>query len=267
MTQRRIQLQPRANEAWNSLSEAARAYLLRRLNGVARCFTVEGREPGLSSHLHHDGYCLSYQLGESQSLEVTDITVFCALRGLEPDGAALNREPAWTALRAQVVDELADATDLLVALREAARRTVPSLADCVRLDLVDRHGALRCQELVHQDPVKQQELMNICSAVLWPPIARVLSTGQPFLISKMDDAVRAELLGESVRQLPAWYAPRSALICPLRSRGQVLGALTLVMVTERAPFQMADVTSAQLLCRALGPSADIVRLLDLGKGA
>jgi len=151
---------------------------------------------------------------------------------------------------------LADATDLLTesldpdeSLRRLARLVVPRLADwCVVYVL---EGArVRTVSIEHTDAERVElarELERRYPTDLDGGVGRVISTGQSQLTARITrEMVEAAAPDpDFTRIVYDELGLRSALTVPLRARGQVLGALTLVAAESDHVFDEHDVSFAE----------------------
>ncbi|MCI2238732.1 SpoIIE family protein phosphatase [Paenibacillus sp. TRM 82003] len=178
-------------------------------------------------------------------------------------------------LLADVSRSLASATTgLSEALGAIARRVVPALADWAAVDLLDeRDGHARRVALVHRDPDADPERLARLGQLppLAPeardPLAQVLR-GAP--LQHVQDAAVLDEEGAGVAG--AAWSQRTALVralgaveaivAPLRARGRVLGALTLVRTDPARPFQPEDVAFAADLGERAATAVDTTRLLE-----
>ncbi|WP_337060235.1 SpoIIE family protein phosphatase [Kineococcus sp. G2] len=177
-------------------------------------------------------------------------------------------------LLADVSRSLASAaTGLSEALGAIARRVVPVLADWAAVDLLDeRDGHPRRVALVHRDPdVDPDRLARLGQlpplvAEARDPLAQVLR-GAP--LQHVQDV--AVLQDDHEGAGDAWTGRTAvvralgaveAIVAPLRARGRVLGALTLVRTDPGRPFQPEDVAFAADLGERAATAVDTTRLLE-----
>ena len=125
--------------------------------------------------------------------------------------------------------------DVRGAAEGLARIVVPAVADFCTVDLLDEVGAPASARRVvstHRDPLKAETLRVLGRTVTasvdgTDAVADALAGGSPALLPDLPVSPPA-LDGDP--ELQAAYQrlrPRSAIVVPLRARGQVLGALTL----------------------------------------
>jgi hypothetical protein len=119
------------------------------------------------------------------------------------------------------------------ALREIAAAAVPHFADHCVIDLLNDDGSFRRIVAADLDPTTTRFAVNL---ERYAPRAdqedhpswRVVQTGEPVLVSSVDDAARVAVAQapehlEIVRMLNR----QSLLFVPIRANGRVLGSLTL----------------------------------------
>ncbi len=151
---------------------------------------------------------------------------------------------------------LADATDLLTesldpdeSLRRLARLVVPRLADWCVVYVLD--GArLRTVAIEHSDPGRVElarDLEHRYPTDLSGGVGRVIETGEsqltPRITREMVDAAAPD--ADFTRIIFDELGLHSALTVPLRARGQVLGALTLVAAESDRVFGERDLSFAE----------------------
>jgi serine phosphatase RsbU (regulator of sigma subunit)/PAS domain-containing protein len=151
---------------------------------------------------------------------------------------------------------IADATDLLAAsldpdesLRRLARLVVPRLADWCVVYVLEGAG-LRTVAIEHTDSGRVElarELDRRYPTDLEGGVGRVVETGQSQLTARitreMVDAAAPD--ADFTRIIFDELGLRSALTVPLRARGRVLGALTLVAAESDRVFDERDLSFAE----------------------
>lgn len=168
---------------------------------------------------------------------------------------------------------LAEATSLLTetlepapALERLATLLVPGLADWCRIDLLDDEIGVRRAAMAHVDPTLELALRAVEEGVTVDrasnaPVAQVLRTGNPLLVSETTD----EVLVASARtrdQLDVYRSLglRSLLVVALEARGEVLGTLTLASAQSDRRFDEDDLALTRDLGRRTGLAIDNARL-------
>lgn len=130
---------------------------------------------------------------------------------------------------------LSRSLNIKAAMSELAELTVPRLADWCVVDLLEQ-GELQPVAASHHDPTKLDSLRrwgtNQSPSLAHGP-DKVVQTGEPELITDIDDAVlQAAAKDDDHLQLLRSLNFRSAVIVPLVARGSVLGVLTLIYDAE-----------------------------------
>jgi signal transduction histidine kinase len=189
---------------------------------------------------------------------------------------ALARQAAQALLRARMYDAvkqaegrvsfLAEAGELLSAsldsgeqMRRLAEITVPKLADWCTVDMLGEDGEIRRVAVTHQDPNKAKwgwELQRRFPIDPSSPtgVANVLRTGRPEFLPELPQ----ELLDDAVAKQPELAEVLEAIglhswLCvPLKGRGRVLGALSLVTAESGRTFTQADFDLAVALASRAG---------------
>jgi PAS domain S-box-containing protein len=162
---------------------------------------------------------------------------------------------------------LAESIDYETTLQQVARLAVPDLADSCVVYLRTGDGRVEVAAIEHVDAQMaelERELLTRYPVQLEAPagVGHVIRTGQSELVRE----VSAELLGalardENHRRLLQRLDSRSSLCVPLRARGEVLGAISLIMVEQsRRRLGPEDLALAQELARRAALAIDNARL-------
>ncbi len=161
--------------------------------------------------------------------------------------------------------------DLNVTLRAVARLVMPSLAQIALIDLVE-DGVIRRATAVHADPA--QAALVARSLEYAPhlldsgPQAEVIRTGRTVERPVVDDAViRSAGRGEEHVALIRSLGVSSAVIVPLPSGDDVLGALTLLRTGDHPAFDDGDRALAEELGRRAALAVHNARLYDSARRA
>ncbi len=167
---------------------------------------------------------------------------------------------------------LSSSLDYETTLSNVVHLVVPEMADWCLIDLLDAQGEIRGVSYAHVDQSKVDLLMEMQRR--YPPqrtdpvgVAEVIRTGEPIIFSAIDDellraAAKTEEHYEFLRSLNL----RSALVVPLRSGGETLGALTMVRESENT-FTADDLPFAQDLATRAALSVENSRLYSAAKQA
>jgi signal transduction histidine kinase/response regulator RpfG family c-di-GMP phosphodiesterase len=129
---------------------------------------------------------------------------------------------------------LAGSLDFEETFENLARLVAPRLADFCVIEIGDEEGALYEVAIAHRDPHEESKLSQADAP---DPIARlarcagarVYQSGQSELCCKVDDKILNQLFAQEVdRDLIRQSLPAAFIAVPIRGRGGVLGAMTLV---------------------------------------
>ncbi|MEY2532420.1 MAG: hypothetical protein QOF29_330, partial [bacterium] len=152
-------------------------------------------------------------------------------------------------------------------LRSVADLAVRRIADWCSIDMVDTERRLRNVAVAHVDPGKvalAQELQRRYPPRLDAPTGApnvALRTGEPELYVEitpelLEHAGAAAEQVELIRSLGL----SSAMVVPLRARGRVLGALTLIATHARPAYGAEDLAFAQDIAARAALAVDNARL-------
>jgi PAS domain S-box-containing protein len=180
------------------------------------------------------------------------------LHGISIDVTNLKRAEETEHLIADVVSVLAENFEYGTAMARLARVLVPRLADWCVIDVIDDHG-VRQEAQAHSDTAKEARVRDLACRQPDSDVARILRSGTPEIYAVSDPARVAMALGatqEVVRELGA----DSCMIVPLRARGQVLAAMTLVRLESRERFDAPDLAMAEDVGLRAGLAIDNARL-------
>jgi PAS domain S-box-containing protein len=146
---------------------------------------------------------------------------------------------------AEISSLLSTSLDYEETLQQITKISVPQLADWCSVEILAEDGTIRSLPIAYADPTKaelaeklQQYVPDIQST---HPIARVLQTGQPELITEIPDSglvtetQNAEHL-DIVRQMGL----KSAMIVPLIAHKQVLGCITFAIADSNRSYDESD---------------------------
>ena len=145
---------------------------------------------------------------------------------------------------------LSSTLDLETTLRAMAKATVPYLADCCVIDLMDDTGKLKRVEVVHKDPTQEQYFLQLKE---YSPedrrqhtSVRVVQSGRPELLREITDELLAERVHDNSHfQLVRKLGIRSAIAVPMLSGTKVIGVIGLSLVAAGRLYEENDVLLAQ----------------------
>lgn len=155
---------------------------------------------------------------------------------------------------------------LAATFERAVRLVVANLADWSVLDLAQDDGRVEQVAAAHADPAKEPLALDLRArfpvrADAPHGVARVLRTGEPEIYPDVSDpSWRAAGLGEDHSEFLRGLGARSYLCVPLRARGRVIGALSVISTQETRRYGEAELRLAQDLCRRVEVAIDNARL-------
>jgi PAS domain S-box-containing protein len=168
---------------------------------------------------------------------------------------------------------LADATILLASsldyqetLRRLAELAVERIADWCAIDIRDLNGAIDRVVVAHPDPAKAQLARELHEKYPPDPDARtgvpeVLRSGRPELVPEIPGELLESLaVDEEHLRLLRELRLRSYMIVPLRSRNEIIGAITLVSAESGVQYDEDDLRFTQDLADRAALSVDNARL-------
>lgn len=156
--------------------------------------------------------------------------------------------------------------DYETTLASVARMAVPELADWCAVDLLEGERTLRRLAVAHVNPEKVAWAYDLHHR--YPPdmdaprgIASVLRTGKSQLYPEITDEmlVRAALDDEHLRIMRD-VGFTSALIVPLVTQGQTLGAITFITAESKRKYGTDDLVLAENLAHRAAIAIDNARL-------
>ena len=165
---------------------------------------------------------------------------------------------------------LSSSLDVDETLQAIAGLAVP-LAEMVMVDVVE-DGAVRRVAASHGDE-RVSALFE--RARDFPPRvgdagpqSRVMQSGQSLLVRDIDEGwIQLLDRGAEHAELVRAMAPRSLIVAPLRSRGQVLGTVSFVRTAARPCFDEADVELAEELALRAALAMENARLYHSARSA
>jgi len=183
------------------------------------------------------------------------------------------RKGLW--LLTEATNWMTESLDVVGAVTRLADLVVPALSDYCCVDLLDQPGFGRSRRVVakHRGAAETAALYRL-GELLAPhvggtdPVSQVLSDGPPVLVPEMPEIPRTMPDDEEVVRLYRSLRPRSTVVVPLRARGRVLGALTLV--TEQPygrRYEQRDLHLASDLAGRAGLAVDNARMYAMEHAA
>jgi signal transduction histidine kinase/CheY-like chemotaxis protein len=161
-----------------------------------------------------------------------------------------NRNEQTRRFLAEASRGLATTLDVDLTIQNVARLTIPFLADCCIIDLIDENQQPRQSALAHQDPAKEIALRAYRQRFpvdlrAHHALGSVIQTGQAAVYRDFTDpgVVLTSSTGEQLAAESA-FDFRSGIFVPLLARGRTLGAICLFTAGSRKRFEQTDLTLA-----------------------
>lgn len=222
------------------------------------------------SPVHRDGRLVNFV---GVQIDVTERLLVQHERQAALAAAEEARKGLWLLIEAS--NWMTESLDVVGTATRLAELAVPALADYCCVDLLDQPGVGTARRVAvkHRGAEEAQALRRL-GELLAPHVggddaeSRVLSGGPPVLRSQLPPAPESMPDNDEVVQLYASLRPRSSVIVPLRARGRVLGALTLV--TEEPygrRYGQHDLHLASDLAGRAGLAVDNARLYATERAA
>ncbi|MCE0765627.1 SpoIIE family protein phosphatase [Pseudonocardia kujensis] len=191
----------------------------------------------------------------------------------ERRAALADAEEARSQLRllAEATTHMTEALGVDDACHGLARLVVPQLADVCAVDLLDRPGsglprrvAVAARDRADEDRIARMADLRDYRAGHDSTTGRVLATGEPVLLSDLPEHGTDRYdAGSPAAELYDRLRMRSAMVVPLRARGKVLGALTLVTQHPYGRrYSQKDLHLATDLAGRAGLTVDNARLYE-----
>ena len=167
---------------------------------------------------------------------------------------------------ASATSMLGESLDLEQTLQAVVRAAVPVLSDWCALELVQPEGPSRMVAVAHPDPEKMKLAWELREK--WPDdpnaetgVPKVLRTGEPDAMALIPPELieKGARSPEHLRVLRA-LGLHSYIVVPLKARGRVVGALTLVSAESRRVFGPSDLDVAQSLAGRAAVALDNAQL-------
>ena len=162
--------------------------------------------------------------------------------------------------------------DMEQTLAAVAGLCVREIADWCSIDMSTETGELRNVAVAHTDPAKAPLAHRMRNR--YPPdldgpggAPHVVRTGEALVYSQVDQELLEKWATDAEHlDLVNSLDPSSALIVPLRARGRVLGAISLVRGRGRAPFRDDDVAFVGEVAARAALAVDNARLYGEARG-
>lgn len=189
------------------------------------------------------------------------------------DITARKQREARLALLAAAGGLLTALLDVELALQSVANLVVPGFADWCAVEVIADQGDTQQIAVAHVDPQKvawaeqlRRRFRPEAGSTTGAP--NVIRTGQSEFYPRItDDMLRAGATSAEQLQVMREVGLHSAVIVPLKARGRIVGALTLVYAESQRTYTEADVRLAEELANYAALAIDNARLYDEARRA
>jgi PAS domain S-box-containing protein len=179
--------------------------------------------------------------------------------------AEAQRFAANQAFLAEAAKELGGSLDFEPTLQRAADLLVSHLADWCVVDLLEADGGLRAAVVAHADPARVRQARELRER--FPPDPRTgggsyeaIQTGQTQKYEVTDELLNQADIDPDLLAAIRSLELRSAIFVPLRARGRIIGALTLIWTEHGRTQSAADIGLAEEFAAQAGLAIDNARL-------
>ncbi len=162
---------------------------------------------------------------------------------------------------------LGSSTDFQAKVNSVAKLCVPFLADWCLIDIIMENEQIQRMAVAHANPAHEGLAWEMKATMPADPktprgIHEVLRNGTPNLIANMTEHhLRDAARDEDHLRLLEKLNVRSVMVIPLKARGKILGALTLLSSESERHFNEEDFAFAQELERRTSWAMDNSKLL------
>jgi serine phosphatase RsbU (regulator of sigma subunit) len=151
------------------------------------------------------------------------------------------------------------------AVQRFAELVVPQLGDWCLVSVVE-HGRRRDVGRAHRDPALAEAVhryadLRTTTNRAAAPVPTALREGRPVVIQDLTDALLATMTTPEARAALLPLRPAAVATFPLVARGELFGAITLVIGPDRGPFTEAELRTADIASRRAALALDNARLV------
>ena len=175
---------------------------------------------------------------------------------------AAERRATFLAEASELLDR---SLDYATTLNTLAALVVPQLAECSVIDVLTEEGAVRRVGIAHADTEQSalvEALRHFPADRARPFLTRrTLATGEMDRVAVVTpELVRTLVQNEEHLGLVSQLDPASWLVVPLRTRGQVIGAMAFIRCGSPRPYSDHEVALAEELARRAAQVIENARL-------
>ena len=229
-----------------------------------RVLRGEEAQPIVLRSVHHTTGRLRWTRTHAVPIRESDGTVAFAVNLIE-DITDVKLVEIRQRVLAEAGQLLSGAPDLALTFQQVARLAVPEVAEWCAFDIPDGKGGLRLAALAHADPAKVS--LGREMRTRYPPdlesergVARALAGETEYYPEIPDELLEQTAHNEEHLAMVREVGIRSAIIVPVQSGDEVLGALSLVDAARS--FTPADVEFAEELGRRVGQAIAVAQLFE-----
>jgi sigma-B regulation protein RsbU (phosphoserine phosphatase) len=167
---------------------------------------------------------------------------------------------------ADVTEAMTESLDVGEAATQLAELVVPRLCDWAIAVVTGDDGHPGEEGRAHRDPARRADVDTYRDGRMRAtnpdnPMGTALLTGEPVQLVPLDEArIAPTLPTEQVRAAWRRLDTTSATIVPLRARGEIFGALAMMMCGARPPHTATQIATAVEVTRRASVSLDNARL-------
>jgi PAS domain S-box-containing protein len=183
------------------------------------------------------------------------------------------RETERNAFLAEATSVLASSLDYHRTLSDLARLAVRGLGDWCTVTVMKDDGTRERIAFVHRDPALQSVIDDLARS--YPAgmeedagIGRVIATGEPIVVPCVDDGFLAQATRDARHlELIRKLGCKSCIVVPILSRGQILGAISVISASEERTYGPADLATVLEFARRAGIAIDNALLYEAAQRA
>ena len=167
---------------------------------------------------------------------------------------------------ADAVGLLSSSLDYNTTLTSLANLAVPRIADWCTIDMLDDDGTISTLAVAHVDPAKVEYARQLQTRFPADPhgahgVYHVIRTGESEMVREIDDRLLESIvLDREILEIIRELGLCSSMTVPLKARGQMLGAITLVAAESGHRFDADDLSLAEDLASRAALTIDNARL-------
>ena len=172
---------------------------------------------------------------------------------------------------AEVSEVLSSSLEPREVIQQLARVCVGMLADYCMVH-VEEGDNVRAHGIAHADPTREELVRGVLRRFPIPldadqPVMRALRTGEAGIMPVVDEAGLRELCtGPEHVEMVRALGLSSAIVVPIRAKGQTLGAISLAR-SGGAPYEARDLELAEEVARRAALAVENARLYDRARQA